>query len=53
MVHLQSKATNATWVSDMKIFFTGGCGFIGSAVVRRAVSKHEIVNIAIFANFEI
>jgi dTDP-glucose 4,6-dehydratase len=30
----------------MKILLTGGCGFIGSAVVRRAVaSGHEIVNI--------
>jgi dTDP-glucose 4,6-dehydratase len=31
----------------MKILLTGGCGFIGSAVVRRAISSgaHEIVNI--------
>jgi len=31
----------------MKILLTGGCGFIGSAVVRLAVSsgRHEIVNI--------
>ncbi len=31
----------------MKILLTGGCGFIGSAVVRRAVRQagHEIVNI--------
>ena len=30
----------------MKILLTGGCGFIGSAVVRRAVaSGHEIVNV--------
>jgi dTDP-glucose 4,6-dehydratase len=31
----------------MKILLTGGCGFIGSAVVRRAirVAGHEIVNI--------
>jgi dTDP-glucose 4,6-dehydratase len=33
--------------SLMKILLTGGCGFIGSAVVRRAVREegHEIVNI--------
>jgi hypothetical protein len=41
MVHLQSKVTNATWISDMKILLPGGCGVIGSAVV----SKHAIVNI--------
>jgi dTDP-glucose 4,6-dehydratase len=31
----------------MKILLTGGCGFIGSAVIRRAIAKtgHEIVNI--------
>jgi dTDP-glucose 4,6-dehydratase len=31
----------------MKLLLTGGCGFIGSAVVRRAVAsgRHEIVNI--------
>jgi dTDP-glucose 4,6-dehydratase len=31
----------------MKILLTGGCGFIGSAVVRRAITSgaHEIVNI--------
>jgi len=31
----------------MKILLTGGCGFIGSAVVRRAIAAgaHEIVNI--------
>ena len=31
----------------MKILLTGGCGFIGSAVVRRAIaaSGHEIINI--------
>jgi dTDP-glucose 4,6-dehydratase len=31
----------------MKILLTGGCGFIGSAVIRRAISsgRHEIVNI--------
>jgi dTDP-glucose 4,6-dehydratase len=30
----------------MKLLLTGGCGFIGSAVVRRAVAAgHEIVNI--------
>ncbi|WP_297367121.1 dTDP-glucose 4,6-dehydratase [Acidocella sp.] len=31
----------------MRIFLTGGCGFIGSAVVRRAIRRegHEIVNI--------
>jgi dTDP-glucose 4,6-dehydratase len=30
----------------MKILLTGGCGFIGSAVVRRAIrAGHEIVNI--------
>ena len=31
----------------MKILLTGGCGFIGSAVVRRAIRQegHEIVNI--------
>ena len=31
----------------MKILVTGGCGFIGSAVIRRAIgtSQHEIVNI--------
>lgn len=29
----------------MKILLTGGCGFIGSAVVRQAVAQHEVVNI--------
>ena len=31
----------------MRIFLTGGCGFIGSAVIRRAVAAtgHEIINI--------
>jgi len=31
----------------MKIILTGGCGFIGSAVIRRAIAggKHEIINI--------
>jgi dTDP-glucose 4,6-dehydratase len=31
----------------MKILLTGGCGFIGSAVVRRAIrlERHEVVNI--------
>ena len=30
----------------MKILLTGGCGFIGSAVVRRAIrAGHEIINI--------
>ena len=30
----------------MKILVTGGCGFIGSAVVRRAIAQgHEIVNV--------
>src|ERR1700722_8781809 len=31
----------------MKILVTGGCGFIGSAVIRHAIgaSQHEIVNI--------
>jgi dTDP-glucose 4,6-dehydratase len=31
----------------MKLLLTGGCGFIGSAVVRRAVAsgRHEIVNV--------
>jgi dTDP-glucose 4,6-dehydratase len=31
----------------MKILLTGGCGFIGSAVVRRAIQQegHEVVNI--------
>ncbi|MDE2240212.1 MAG: NAD-dependent epimerase/dehydratase family protein, partial [Rhodospirillales bacterium] len=31
----------------MKILLTGGCGFIGSAVVRRAVRQegHQIVNV--------
>ena len=31
----------------MKILLTGGCGFIGSAVVRHVLRKtpHEIVNI--------
>lgn len=29
----------------MKILLTGGCGFIGSAVVRQAVSQHQVVNL--------
>ena len=30
----------------MKILITGGAGFIGSAVVRRAISDgHEVVNL--------
>jgi dTDP-glucose 4,6-dehydratase len=31
----------------MKILLTGGCGFIGSAVIRRAIaaSEHEIINV--------
>ena len=31
----------------MKIFLTGGCGFIGSAVIRRAIAggAHDIVQI--------
>jgi len=31
----------------MKILLTGGCGFIGSAVVRRAIREqgHEVINI--------
>lgn len=29
----------------MKILLTGGCGFIGSAVVRRAVKQHQVINV--------
>lgn len=29
----------------MKILLTGGCGFIGSAVVRQAVGRYELVNL--------
>ena len=30
----------------MKLLVTGGCGFIGSAVVRQAVARgHEVVNL--------
>ena len=30
----------------MKILITGGCGFIGSAVVRQAVAAgHQVVNV--------
>jgi len=34
----------------MKILITGGAGFIGSAVVRRAIAQgHEVVNLDVLA----
>lgn len=29
----------------MKILLTGGCGFIGSAVIRQAIKQHNVINL--------